>query len=53
MIEYTASDIIDSAIDGNAVKIQDIVNDMMKERTAEVLATKKIEVAKSFFNPEE
>jgi len=53
MSDYTASDIINFAIDGNALKIQDAVEDMMKEKVAEILASKKIEVAKSFFNSEE
>ena len=53
MAENTVSDIIDYAIDGDVVKIQASVNDYMKERVAEVLAAKKIEVGKTLFNSEE
>lgn len=53
MAEHTVSDIIDYAIDGDVVKIQASVNDYMKERVAEVLAAKKIEVGKTLFNSEE
>jgi DNA polymerase III delta subunit len=53
MAEHTVSDIIDYAIDGDVVKIQASVNDYMKEKVAEVLAAKKIEVGKTLFNSEE
>jgi hypothetical protein len=53
MAEYTVTDIIDFAIDGNVNKMKDAVEDLMKERVAEILANKRIEVAKAFFNPEE
>jgi DNA polymerase III delta subunit len=53
MAEHTVSDIIDYAIDGDVTKIQASVNDYMKERVAEVLAAKKIEVGKTLFNSEE
>ena len=53
MAEHTVSDIIDYAIDGDVVKIQASVNDYMKDKVAEVLAAKKIEVGKTLFNSEE
>jgi DNA polymerase III delta subunit len=53
MAEHTVSDIIDYAIDGDVVKIQASVDDYMKEKVAEVLAAKKIEVGKTLFNSEE
>ena len=53
MAEHTVSDIIDYAIDGDVVKIQASVNDYMKEKVAEDLAAKKIEVGKTLFNSEE
>ena len=53
MSEYNVSDIIDYAIDGNVVGVQAAVDDLMKDRIADVLAAKKIEVAKKFFNPED
>jgi hypothetical protein len=53
MSEYNVADIIDLAIDGDVVAIQTAVNDIMKERVAEVLAAKKIEVGKTLLNPEE
>jgi DNA polymerase III delta subunit len=53
MAEHTVSDIIDYAIDGDVTKIQASVNDYMKEKVAEVLAAKKIEVGKTLFNSEE
>jgi DNA polymerase III delta subunit len=53
MAEHTVSDIIDYAIDGDVTKIQASVDDYMKEKVAEVLAAKKIEVGKTLFNSEE
>jgi DNA polymerase III delta subunit len=53
MAEHTVSDIIDYAIDGDVVKIQASVDEYMKEKVAEVLAAKKIEVGKTLFNSEE
>jgi hypothetical protein len=50
MSEHDVSDIIDFAIDGNAVKIQDVVNRIMIDKVGEALANRKIEVAKSIFN---
>jgi hypothetical protein len=46
-------DIIDAAIDDNALAIQNIVGDLMKERVAEILANRKIEVSQRLFNSEE
>jgi hypothetical protein len=53
MADYTVSDIIDFAIDGDTIKIQHAVDDLMRERVAEILTQRKIEVGKTFFNPEE
>jgi len=53
MAEYAASDIIDFAIDGDVSKIELAVDAIMKEKIADGLAAKKIEVARNLFNPEE
>ena len=53
MADYSVSDIMDFAIDGDITKIQDVVDSIMKERAAEILASKKIEVAKALFNSED
>lgn len=53
MAEYTVSDIINYVIDGDNINIQNAVNDIMRDKVSEVLAAKKIEVGKSFFNSEE
>ena len=50
MAQYTASDIIDFAIDDNVSDIQTAVDDILNDRVAEFLAAKKIEVAKKYFN---
>jgi len=53
MADYNVSDIIDFAIDGDINRLQDTIDSIMKERAAEFLALKKIEVAKSLFNSED
>jgi len=53
MSEYSASDIINYAIDHDIVALQNAVDDMMKERIAELLDSKKVEVAQKFFNSED
>ena len=50
MAENTVSDIIDYSIDGDVTKIQASVDSYMKEKVAEVLAARKIEVSKNLFN---
>ena len=53
MSDYAVSDIINFAIDHDFVALQTAVDDIMKERIAELLDSKKIEVAQKFFNTEE
>jgi hypothetical protein len=49
---YTAADVIDFTLDGNMNSLQAAVDNIMKERVAELLAAKKIEVSKNLFNQE-
>jgi hypothetical protein len=53
MSDYTATDLIGFCLDKDSNSLQDAVNDIMKEKAAEFLQIKKIEVAKNFFNPED
>jgi hypothetical protein len=53
MSDYSVSDIIDFAIDGDITNIQNAVDALMKERVSEILTSKRIEVAKALFNPED
>jgi hypothetical protein len=53
MAEYTTTDIIDYCLDGDVVNLQKAINDIMSDRITELLDAKKIEVAKTIFNPEE
>ena len=53
MAEYTAADVISFAIDDDAVGIERAVDAIMKEKIADALAAKKIEVARNILSPEE
>jgi hypothetical protein len=53
MSDYDATDIVNFAIDGNMIGIQTAVDSILKDRVAEILDNKKIEVAKKFFNTED
>lgn len=53
MAEYTTTDIIGFCLDKDSVNIQHAIDDIMKEKIADFLQTKKIEVAKNLFNPED
>ena len=46
------SKIIDMAIDGNIEGINSVVNDELMDRIQDVVAARKMEVAKNFFNSE-
>ena len=53
MSDYSTSDIINYAIDHDIVALQNAVDDIMKERIAELLDSKKVQVAQKFFNSED
>ena len=53
MAEYTTTDVIDYCLDGDVTNLQKAIDDIMSDRITGLLAAKKIEVAKTIFNPEE
>jgi hypothetical protein len=49
MSEYTTANIIDFALDGDSVNMQIAVDDIMREKVAEILNKRKEEVARNLF----
>ena len=52
MAKFTTSDIIDFTIDKDTVGVATVVNELMKEKVADALAVKKVDVANGLLNSE-
>lgn len=53
MSEYTTFDIINAAVDGNALEVKDAFDSILADRIEELLVQKKVEIAQSYFETSE